>query len=154
MNSQRKSFYEFHEFRIDLEKRLLLLNGRAVPISPKAFDTLLLLIQNSARLVTKEELWKEVWHGTFTTENNINVHISKIRKALGQSRNGHQCIETIEKQGYRFACEVREIGNEAVDTLMEQQAKSVMIDGKDVAPEGLQSLSRSGGWQPGSNGSS
>lgn len=62
---------------------------------------LLLLIENSARVVTKEELWEEVWHGTFTSDNNINVHIAKIRKALSQSRDGHQCIETIEKQGFR-----------------------------------------------------
>ena len=140
MNSQRKS-YEFHEFRIDPEKRLLLQNERTVPISPKAFDTLLLLIQSSTRVVTKEELREEVWHGTFMTENNINVHVSKIRKALGQSRNGHQCIETIEKQGFRFACEVRKVGSEVADLLLEQQAQSIMIANKDDAPEGPQSLS-------------
>ena len=139
MISQIRSFYEFHEFRIDPEKRLLLRNEKAVPISPKAFDTLLLLIQNSTRVVTKEELWEKVWHGNFTTENNINVHVSKIRKALDQSRNEHQCIETIEKQGYRFACEVRKVGNQAADLLPEQQAQSIVIEDKDGAPEWIRS---------------
>lgn len=139
MISQIRSFYDFHEFRIDPEKRLLLRNEKAVPLSPKAFDTLLLLIQNSARVVTKEELWGEVWHGTFTTDNNINVHVSKIRKALDQGRSGHQCIETIDKQGFRFACEVRKIENQAADFIPEQQTHSLVVADKHVAPEELHS---------------
>src|SRR5262245_42446674 len=96
----RKVFYEFHDFRIDQEKRLLLQKGKEVPISLKVFDILLLLIQNSTHVVTKEQLCIEVWRGTFMTKSNIPVHLSKVRKALGQNRGGHQCIETVEKQGY------------------------------------------------------
>lgn len=141
MSRQRKLFYEFHEFRIDPEKRLLLRDQKVVPLAPKAFDTLLLLIHNHTRVVTIEEIWKEVWHGIFTTKNNINVHLSKIRKALGQGRNSHRCIETIERQGYRFACEVREVGDAAVEPLPEPQARPFATADQQVAGEGLPSLS-------------
>lgn len=139
MNRPSKVFYEFHEFRIDPEKRLLLRNEKPEAISPKMFDTLLLLVRNHSRVVTEEELRKEVWHGLIRTKNNINVHIWKIRKALGQS-GGHRCIETVEKQGYRFACEVREISDEAADTDPEQQAAR-LLSAEPVATPELQTLS-------------
>lgn len=134
MRRPTKVFYEFHDFRIDPQKRLLLRDKKEIPVSLKVFDILLLLIQNNTHIVTKEELCKEVWHGTFTTKSNIPVHVSKVRKALGQSREGHQCIETIEKQGYRFACEVREVEDEAVDPPRERQAQSVVTADEDAAP--------------------
>lgn len=139
MSRPSKLFYEFHDFRIDPEKRLLLRNEKLESISPKMFDTLLLLIRNSTRVVTIEELRKEVWHGVFTTTNNINVHIAKLRRALSQGRNGHQCIETIEKQGYRFACEVRKVSDEPFDPLVEQEANSIVIADEDAATKGFQS---------------
>ena len=141
MNRSGNLFYEFHDFRIDLEKRVLLRNGKFESVSPKMFDTLLLLIRNSNRVVSIDELRQEVWHGVFTTTNNINVHIAKLRKALGQGRIGHQCIETIEKQGYRFACEVRRVSYEAFDPLVAEDVNPdpTLIADEDTAAKRSQS---------------
>ncbi|HXU37882.1 MAG TPA: winged helix-turn-helix domain-containing protein [Blastocatellia bacterium] len=135
MDRQRKVLYEFHEFRFDPQKRLLLRDRKVVPLTVKVSDILLLLLQNGTRVVTIEELRKEVWNGIVTTPNNINVHVSKIRKILGQSRYGHQCIKTIGSQGYLFDCEVRRIWDEARDPPFEQQAPASVTAEKNVAPE-------------------
>ncbi len=101
-------FYDFVHFRLDAVERLLLRNGKVVRLTPKAFEILLLLVRNSRRVLSKDELIKAVWPDSFVEESNLARNISTLRRALGN----HHCIETVPGRGYRFAASVREIGEE------------------------------------------
>jgi len=114
-----KHFYEFGPFRLDPAERLLLRNNQAVPLAPKAFDTLLLLIENSGHLLTKNELMKRLWPETFVEEVNLAQNISAIRRALDDKSGGAQYIETVAKVGYRFTVEKRKIDGELRSTAQE-----------------------------------
>jgi Tol biopolymer transport system component/DNA-binding winged helix-turn-helix (wHTH) protein len=91
--------YVFGPYRFDARERRLLRNGQAIPLPPKAFDLLLVLVARAGSLVTKEELLAEVWAGTFVEEANLPYTISLLRKALGEDE---RYIETVPKRGYRF----------------------------------------------------
>jgi Tol biopolymer transport system component/DNA-binding winged helix-turn-helix (wHTH) protein len=99
-------FHEFGAFRLDPTRRLLLRRGEAIPLTSKVLDTLLVLVENRGRAVTKEELMKALWPDTFVEENNLTQNISTLRKVLGESPNDHSYIETIPKLGYRFVATV------------------------------------------------
>jgi len=100
MTTQR--FYEFGPFRLDSKSCVLLRAGAVVPLNPKAFDTLRVLVENHGSAVGKDELMKLVWPDTFVEETNLTQQISILRKALGDSPEGSSYIETIPKRGYRF----------------------------------------------------
>lgn len=99
--------YDFGAFELDPLDKVLRHGGQAVSLTPKAFDTLLVLVERHGRLVTKEELLRLVWPGTFVEENNLAQNISAIRRALGES-DGDRFIETVPKRGYRFVAAVNE----------------------------------------------
>jgi len=101
-----KHVYEFGPFRLDPAERLLLRNNQTVLLAPKAFDTLLLLVENSGHLLTKNELMKRLWPETFVEEANLAQNISAIRRALDEKNGGAQYIETVPKGGYRFVGKV------------------------------------------------
>src|SRR3972149_1088966 len=98
--------FEFGPFRLDPDEQTLFLNRAPVPLTPKAFELLLCLVENHGRVVTKEELLATVWAGTFVEEAVLSVNMSAIRKALGDDRNGHTYIETVPRRGYRFVAPV------------------------------------------------
>ncbi len=77
-----------------------------IPLRLKVFETLLVLVENAGRLVTKQELLDAVWPGTAVEENNLNHNVSVLRKALGERATGQQYIETMPRVGYRFAAPV------------------------------------------------
>ncbi len=110
-------FYEFGTFRIDAAKRLLLRGHEAVPITPKCFDILLVLVTSSGEVVSKDELMKRVWPDSFVEDNNLTYNISVLRKALGERAGEHLYIITAPGQGYRFAVEVKEIILKPEETL-------------------------------------
>jgi eukaryotic-like serine/threonine-protein kinase len=93
---------QFGEFTLHVTERLLLRDGRAVPLTPKAFDVLAVLAARPGRLVTKDELLKEIWPDTFVEEGNLAYHVFAVRKALGDTAEGHRYVETVPKRGYRF----------------------------------------------------
>src|ERR1700733_963480 len=99
--------YRFGPFQLDPGERMLTRQGSKVPITPKAFDVLLLLVQRSGHLVEKKELIESVWTGSFVEEANVCVTISMVRKALGGEYKGEGYIETIPKRGYRFIASVK-----------------------------------------------
>lgn len=101
--------FEFGEFRLDNSRRLLTKNGEVVQLTHKAFQTLALLVENSGRIVEKDELLREIWPDTFVEEGSLARNISVLRKALGEGPSDHQYIQTIPKQGYRFVANVREV---------------------------------------------
>jgi eukaryotic-like serine/threonine-protein kinase len=102
-----KRLYEFGPFRVDPEKELLLRDDEAIPLAPKAFQVLLVLMKHKREVVTKDELLKAVWPDTFVEETNLSRNIFLLRKALGESPQDHQYIVTVPGRGYRFAEEVQ-----------------------------------------------
>jgi len=104
---QEKQLYEFGPFRLDPVKRRLLRDGEPVQLTPKAFETLLALVQQSGRTVEKDDLMRRVWPGSVVEENNLNQNITALRKCLGDSRQASRYIATIPGLGYRFVAEVR-----------------------------------------------
>jgi DNA-binding winged helix-turn-helix (wHTH) protein/TolB-like protein/Tfp pilus assembly protein PilF len=113
MSLKTGSFYEFGEFRLEPAEQLLIRHGRAVSLPPKAFELLVLLVQNSGRLVSKDQIMLAVWAGSVVEEANLTVTISMIRKALGDREGGTQHIETVSKKGYRFVAPVKEVCGDA-----------------------------------------
>ena len=98
--------YRFGSFHLNEAERLLLCNGVKVPLTPKVFDTLLILVQSAGRLVTKEHLLQQVWPDTFVEEANLSVNIAALRKALSDGHSEVEFIETLPKRGYRFTANV------------------------------------------------
>ena len=113
MLSQLQERYEFGPFCLDPVEHTLLRGNQAVALTPKAFETLALLVRSGGHLVRKEELIEEVWHDTIVEEGNLNVIIHTLRKALGDDPRESKYIETVAKCGYRFVADVRKAaGNE------------------------------------------
>ena len=110
MGTPVKHLYEFGPFQLDPPERLLLCEGQAVPMPPRAFDLLVFLVERQGHLVEKEELLKCVWRGSFVEEGNLSVAVSVLRKALNDDRGQHKYIETVSKRGYRFVADVRQVG--------------------------------------------
>ncbi len=125
MSLQTQPFYEFGPYRLEPSERLLLRSGEHVSLPPKAFETLVLLVQNSGHVLSKDELIKTLWPGTFVEENNLTQHIALLRRALGEASNGHGYIETVPRVGYRFAMPVREVsGNGGTELLLQRHTRT------------------------------
>jgi DNA-binding winged helix-turn-helix (wHTH) protein len=114
MHTSVKPLYEFGPFQLDPPERLLLCDGQPVPMPPKAFDLLVLLVERGGHLIEKDELLKTVWRGSIVEEGNLSVTVSFLRKALNDDRGLHKYIETVSKRGYRFVAEVRRVGEPEV----------------------------------------
>lgn len=108
MSKQQGHLYEFGPFRLDASERQLFRDGRPVALTPKAFETLLLLVERSGRVLTKDELMRAIWPDTFVEEANLAHNISMLRKAFGEMPGQQQYIQTIPRRGYRFIAEVRQ----------------------------------------------
>lgn len=107
--------YEFGPFLVDTVKCVLRRNGEVVPLSLKAFEILLALIQHRGQVLEKDDLLKRVWPDTVVEENNLARHISSLRKVLDEQPNEHRYILTISGHGYRFVASVREVESEVED---------------------------------------
>ena len=105
MSSNFSRFYDFGPFRIDASQHVLMRDGVEISLTPKAFETLLLLVRNSGRIVDKDELLKTIWPEAYVEEATLAQNVFTIRKALGGSE-GDQYIQTIPKRGYRFIVNV------------------------------------------------
>jgi DNA-binding winged helix-turn-helix (wHTH) protein/Tol biopolymer transport system component len=112
MNSDLKHLLEFGPFRVDPEQRLLFRDEQAIPLSPKAFDLLLVLLERNGQVVLKDDLMRLLWPDTFVEESNLGQHVFLIRKALGERAQGSSYIVTVPGRGYRFAQKVRTLSQE------------------------------------------
>jgi len=112
MPSSPKIEYKFSNFRLLPNDKQLLLNDTPVPLAPKAFDTLCLLVESQGRLVEKNEFLERVWQGSFVEEVVLAHAISQLRKALQNGAEETDFIETVPKRGYRFRARVELIAAE------------------------------------------
>ena len=118
-----KQLYEFGPFRVDPEKELLLRGDETVPLTPKTFQILLVLVRRSKEVVTKGDLMKQVWPDTFVEEANLSRNIFLLRKALGESPQDHQYIVTVSGRGYRFAENVQLVPEQELSIVAANHAK-------------------------------
>src|SRR5437879_5222705 len=94
--------YEFGEFTLDVSERQLLKGADSVSLAPKAHDLLVALVRDAGRLITKRDLLELLWPDSFVEEGILSVHISSLRKALGDTSRRSTFIETVSRSGYRF----------------------------------------------------
>jgi Tol biopolymer transport system component/DNA-binding winged helix-turn-helix (wHTH) protein len=129
-------FYEFGPFRLSADERLLFRENERVELAPKVLDTLILLVENHPRLVTKDELIRRLWPETFVEEGNLTFNVSTLRKVLGDDRNnGNRFIETVPKRGYRFIATVTVAEPELVTPEPEPAAQAAGLSvSRDTAP--------------------
>ena len=127
MSLKTKKIYEFANFRLDINERLLFQDGKAVPLTAKVFDTLVVLIENAGRLLEKDELMQILWHDNFVEESNLTFNIRMLRKALGDNFVKPRFIETVRSRGYRFIADVRRVEIEG-----EVSLKTTLVN---VSPE-------------------
>ena len=102
MTATAPSSYQFGPFRLDVRDHRLLRDGQTVPLTPKVFAVLRVLVENSGHLVTKDDLMKQVWPDSFVEEGALNRAVSVLRKALDDNPAGQRYVETVPKRGYRF----------------------------------------------------
>ena len=109
MSGESDNCYDFEHFRVDPRKRLLSARGEPVPLPPKALDLLVLLVQNSDRVLKKEELMQALWPDAAVEESNLTQNIFLLRKAFGEGAHDHRYIVTVPGRGYRFVSHVRHV---------------------------------------------
>jgi DNA-binding winged helix-turn-helix (wHTH) protein/TolB-like protein/Flp pilus assembly protein TadD len=117
-----KTFYEFDSFRVDEEKRQFWQDGKMIPIKPKTFDTLLVLLKNRNEVISKDELVKEIWQGMAVTDDSLTKQISLLRKLLGGNSENHRYILTVPGVGYKFVADVSETSSNRCNPLFTSTA--------------------------------
>jgi Tol biopolymer transport system component/DNA-binding winged helix-turn-helix (wHTH) protein len=135
MNEQQKRFYEFGPFRLDATGRQLFRGEDRLTLARKACEVLVFMVQHAGETLSKDDFLKAIWADRFVEEGILTVHISALRKVLGENNGDDQYIETVPRVGYRFVAQVQEvIGNGsrssspevlAVDDTIEQSAPRI-----------------------------
>jgi TolB-like protein/DNA-binding winged helix-turn-helix (wHTH) protein/Flp pilus assembly protein TadD len=133
MSLNQKELYEFGPFSLDPRERILWRDGKPLPATPKVFDTLLFLVRNQGRVLTKDELLQEIWPGTFVEEVNLAVNISTLRKLLGENPQDGRYIVTVSGRGYRFVAAVRETGRTAEEDVHGKTGPGKFEEGPPLA---------------------
>lgn len=130
MSNREKDFesYEFDNFRLEIApRRLVGQDGKVIPLSPKTFDILLLLVENSGELLTKDELINRIWADHIVEENNLTVRIASLRKVLGEARGENLFIQTVPGHGYRFVAKVTTGGAESNVASQAEKPESALV---------------------------
>jgi TolB-like protein/DNA-binding winged helix-turn-helix (wHTH) protein/Tfp pilus assembly protein PilF len=137
MSREIKELYEFGEFRLDASRRLVSRGDEPVRVTSKALETLLVLVRNRTRVVTKDELMQILWPDTFVEEVNLAQNISALRKALGEAPGENRYIATIPGKGYQFVCEVRASGgDDEVVVERHTRAQLVVMEEREIEEPG------------------
>ena len=132
MSHEAKELYEFGPFRIDPDKETLLRGGQPVPLTPKTFQILLVLVRHSKEVVTKDELMKMVWPDTFVEEANLSRNIFMLRKALGETAQDRYIV-TVPGRGYRLAENVHLVPGEEL-TVVAASHSRLQVDVTETKP--------------------
>jgi TolB-like protein/DNA-binding winged helix-turn-helix (wHTH) protein len=119
--------YEFGPFRVDALRRLLLREANEVRLPAKAFEILLVLLEEKGRLVDKDELMRRVWPDAVVEENNLTVNMSALRKSLGESPRDHRYLVTVPGRGYQFVADVRKDCGEPI-AKNEEEARQIVAE--------------------------
>jgi len=104
ITANQRFIYQFGKFLLDPQEKTFLVNGQPIHLPANEFETLLLLVENNGRALSKEEMLTQIWPGTFVEENNLAKYVSRLRKIF--EGNNEILIETLPKHGYRFSAEL------------------------------------------------
>lgn len=126
MRPHNQHLYAFGPFRLDARERMLLRGRQYIPLTPKALETLMVLVEHGGRVVEKEELLRQVWPDTFVEDVTVAKNISTLRKTLGETEE-HRYIETIPKRGYRFVADLQVLDREETPEAPHQDGGGVAI---------------------------
>ena len=156
-NSRHKTVYEFEGFRLDAAHLLLYQNGQEILLAPKVVETLLALVERRGEVLCKEELMELVWADSIVEEGNLSQNLYRLRRILGEGKNGKPLIETLRRRGYRFNGEVKIIK----PTNSAENNENVLAFAPLAAPVSGKSLSETkhgqvvalAEWQPQANDS-
>ena len=132
MTPPAEHIFEFDGYRVNSARRRLLRRGEAVPLAPKAFDVLLLLLRHNGEVLEKDELMKRLWPDSFVEEANLNVHISALRKAFGKSAQHPRYISTIPGRGYRFNAELGATPRETAEVFVRERTTSRVVLSEEI----------------------
>ena len=132
-NQGIEELYEFGPFRVDPARETLLKAGVAVPLTPKTFQILLVLVRHGKEIVTKDDLMKTVWPDTFVEEANLSRNIFMLRKALGETAQDHRYIVTVPGRGYRLAENVHLVPGQEF-AIAAASHSTMQIDIKETRP--------------------
>ena len=135
VSQYKKIVYEFGQFRLDVQERLLLREGEAVSLIPIAFDLLVVLVESRGHLLEKDDLMRRVWPDSFVEEGNLAQNISLIRKALGESETS-KFIETVPRRGYRFVASVRAVRDGGANLVLLDQVRSPLTNEREEEERG------------------
>lgn len=134
MGSQTKRCYEFGSFRLDPQRCRLFREGEVVPLSRKDIETLIVLVERRGEVLTREELLQAVWNDAFVEDASLTVAISHLRKALNQTSDDEEFIETIPRKGYCFTADVREISDAKPSLIVEKHTRSTTVIEEEFIP--------------------
>jgi len=134
MSLETKHFYDFGDFRLDLAEKVLLRDGKFIPVTPKVFETLCVLVESAGRLVEKDELMQKIWQDRFVEESNLTFNVGMLRKALGDDASKPTFIETVQRRGYRFIAEVRHIEAEEEKRRKGDEEKKAGLSADSLSP--------------------
>src|SRR5580765_8174596 len=101
--------YRFDDFCLEVKSKELLKGSETIALTHKAFQVLLILVQNFGQTVEKEYIYEQLWGDSFVEDANLTQHIYILRKTLGQNTEGESYIETVARSGYRFTVPVRTV---------------------------------------------
>jgi len=146
MSQNLQHIYEFGRFRVNIAERLLIRDQEVVPLTPKVFDILVMLVENNGQIVSKDGLMRKVWPDSFVEEGNLTQNISLLRKALGEGQNGHQYIETVARRGYRFVAPVKEATRDAGQSVATSDADETRVIERSPDSSYLAKSRRDAGW--------
>jgi eukaryotic-like serine/threonine-protein kinase len=132
-NPSLKELYEFGPFRVDPEKEILLRAGEPVPLTPKTFQILLVLVRHSQEVVTKDDLLKAVWPDSFVEEANLSRNIFMLRKALGETPQDHRYILTVPGRGYRLAEDVHHVAEQELSIVAAEHTR-IQVQIRETKP--------------------
>src|SRR5262245_29044409 len=106
--SRKQKLLTFGSFRVDPNERILLRGDEQIQLQPKTFDLLLMLVENSGRVLEKDQLLAAIWPDAVVEESNLSQNVYLLRKVFGADPAGVKYIETVPKRGYRFVADVLE----------------------------------------------
>src|SRR5436190_20817782 len=129
MSIENEQIFEFGPFVLDPLAHTLVKDGRDIPLPPKAFAVLLVLVRNAGHIVEREEIFREVWPDVFVEDQNVCLNIHLARKALGDDADNPTYIATVARRGYRFAAPVinrNRVAPERVPSVAELEVPATM----------------------------
>src|SRR5215203_605217 len=127
MSNKTLILYEFDEFRVDADQKCLWYADQLVSLTPKAFETLLVLIRRRGEIVAKDVLLDEVWADTFVEESTLSQNILTLRKTLGAFQKDKQFIVTVPRRGFRFVADVKETVRDEEFFVVEKRTRTHIV---------------------------